>query len=359
MNLTNRNTRNSTVHSFITKRKMCCLTIAALCVLLPLALLFSAGLGAMSISAKDVARILLGKLSGSEGLLQGISAGGISVVFELRLPRILCAAFTGAALAAAGVIFQAILQNPLADPYTLGISTGAAFGATLAIFLNMLTALELPAPLFALLFAGLTLIAVLAIANRGAGIVKANLIMAGIILSAILQAGVSFIKMASGENVGAIVFWLMGSLSGRSWGDVLLIAPPISAALLLAFVFSRDLNLLSLGSRGAESLGVNVKRARVFYLLLGALITAFSVSVCGIIGFVGLVVPHLLRFSVSSDNRLLLPLASLAGALLLVLADDAVRLVGTGETPVGALTTLLGGPFFIYIFIKRNGAARE
>jgi iron complex transport system permease protein len=322
-------------------------------------MLVSAGLGALRLSPGEVARILLGKLSGRAELLDGIGGGAVAVVFELRLPRIVCAAFTGAALSAAGVIFQAVLQNPLADPYTLGISTGAAFGASLAIFLNMTFAVSLPPPLSALAFAGLTLAAVLAIANRGSGLAAANLIMAGIITSAILQAGVSFIKTASGENVGAIVFWLMGSLSGRSWADALLLAPVTGAAIALAIAFSRDLNLLSLGNRGAESLGVDVKRARLLYLLLGAAVTACSVSVCGIIGFVGLVVPHLLRFSASSDNRLLLPLSALSGALLLLLADDAVRLLGTGEIPVGVLTTLLGGPFFIYIFIRRRGAARE
>jgi iron complex transport system permease protein len=359
MNLKNHKPQGNPSGSFIAKRKLCYSMIAVLCVLLPLVMVFSAGLGAMRVSAGDIARILIGRLSGRNAFLDGISGGASAVVFELRLPRIICAAFTGAALSAAGVIFQAILQNPLADPYTLGVSTGAAFGASAAIFLQLTFAVLLPAPLCALVFAGLTLVIVLTIANRGSGLVTANLIMAGIIVSAVLQAGVSFIKMASGENVGAIVFWLMGSLSGRSWADVLMLAPITSAALVLAIVFSRDLNLLSLGNRDAESLGVNVKRVRLLYLLLGAAITAFSVSVSGIIGFVGLVVPHLLRFSVSSDNRLLLPLASLSGALLLTLADDAVRLIGTGEIPVGVLTTLLGGPFFIYIFIRRKGAARE
>jgi iron complex transport system permease protein len=359
MNSTSRTPQNDPFLSFITKRKTCYCVITLLSVALPLALLISAGLGAARLSAGDVARILLGKLSGNEDLLSGISPGSAAIVFELRLPRILCAAFTGAGLASAGVIFQAILQNPLADPYTLGISTGAAFGASLAIFLNMSAAMSVPVTLAAMVFSAVTLAAVLAIANRGAGLVKSNLIMAGIILSAILQAGVSFIKMASGENVGAIVFWLMGSLSGRSWRDVLLLAPLTCAALAPAFVFARDLNLLSLGSRGAESLGVNARRVRFLYLLLGAAITACSVSVCGRIGFVGLGVPHMLRLASSADNRMLLPLSSLLGALLLVFADDAVRLTGTGDTPVGVLTTLLGGPFFIYIFIKRNGAARE
>ncbi|MDR2343379.1 MAG: iron ABC transporter permease [Spirochaetaceae bacterium] len=359
MNSNKRKFPDSSPGAFIAKRKLCFSVIAALCALLPLVIIFSAGFGALRLSAGEVARILLGRLSGKTGMLDGISAGAAAVVFELRFPRILCAAFTGAALSAAGVIFQAILQNPLADPYTLGVSTGAAFGASLAIFLNMAAALTIPPPLSALIFSGLTLVAVLAVANRGSGLVTANLIMAGIIVSAVLQAGVSFLKMASGENVGAIVFWLMGSLSGRSWPDALLLAPVTSAAVFLAILFSRDLNLLSLGSRGAESLGLNVKRARLLYLLLGAALTAFSVSVCGVIGFVGLVVPHLLRFSLTPDNRLLLPLAALSGALLLTLADNAVRLIGSGEIPVGVLTTLLGGPFFIYIFIRRKGAARE
>ncbi|MDR0410329.1 MAG: iron ABC transporter permease, partial [Spirochaetaceae bacterium] len=213
--------------SFVAKHGRQRLIIALLCAALPLAMLFSAGLGATRIPAVDVARILLGKLIGGERMLRGISAGELSIVFDLRLPRIVCAAFTGSALAAAGVIFQAILQNPLADPYTLGVSTGAAFGATLAIFLNITASLALSAPLFALAFAGITLVAVLAISNRGAGLIKTNLIMAGIILSAILQAGISFIKISSGENVGAIVFWLMGSLSGRSWNDALLLSPVV------------------------------------------------------------------------------------------------------------------------------------
>ncbi|MDR0662854.1 MAG: iron ABC transporter permease, partial [Spirochaetaceae bacterium] len=180
--------------AFAAKRRLCASMIAVLCVLLPLVMIFSAGLGAVRVFPGDVARILAGRLLGREALLDGIPSGALAVVFELRLPRIICAAFTGAALSASGVIFQAILQNPLADPYTLGVSTGAAFGASLAIFLEFALSLTLPPPLGALVFAALTLAAVLAIANRGSGLVTANLIMAGIIVSAILQAGVSFIK---------------------------------------------------------------------------------------------------------------------------------------------------------------------
>jgi iron complex transport system permease protein len=317
---------------------------------------FTIGLGAMKIPVRDIVRVLAAKFSGNQGLLEGQSRGLIAVIWDLRFPRILCGVLAGAGLAVAGVIFQAILGNPLADPYTLGISSGAAFGASLAIFFTISAGFFVSTSFAALIFASLTLGVVILIAERGNSLAGANLIMAGIIVSAILQAGISFLKMLSGENVGAIVFWLMGSLSAKSWRDAALLAVVIPAATIVAALFAGSLNVLSLGSREAGSLGVEVRRTRFLYLLLGSGISAVCVSVCGIIGFVGLVVPHLLRFSITSDNRLLIPLAALAGGLLLALADTCVRLLGSGEIPVGVLTTLLGGPFFIYIFIRRNGA---
>jgi iron complex transport system permease protein len=323
--------------------------------LLPAVLIVSVSLGAMRIPPEQTARIIAGKLTGAPQYYAEIPRSAVAVVWELRLPRLLCGASAGAGLATAGVIFQGILQNPLADPYTLGVSTGAAFGASLAILLNLSLGLRLPVPLTALGFAALTLVLVLLISRRGSGLVSANLIMAGIILSAMLSAGISFMKMLSGEQVSAIVFWLMGSLSARGWSEVLLLGPAILLAGVPAIIFAEDLNLLTLGARNAESLGVSVKKTRFFFLLLGAAITAVCVSVCGVIGFVGLVVPHLLRFSVTSNNRVLLPLSMLLGAVLLATADTCARLLSSGEIPVGVLTTLLGGPFFIYIFIRRKG----
>jgi iron complex transport system permease protein len=311
------------------------------------------GLGAMSVAPKDLLRVLGAGFSGNAWRVPDLSPGVVAVIWELRFPRILCGILAGGGLAVAGVIFQGILQNPLADPYTLGISSGAAFGASLAIFLNISSGLPVSTTLSALIFASLTLALVLLIAERGASLAGANLIMAGIIVSAVLQAGISFLKMLSGENVGAIVFWLMGSLSSKSWSEAALLGAVIPAASVVAALFAGSLNVLSLGSREAGALGVEVRRTRLLYLLLGSLISAVCVSVCGIIGFVGLVVPHLLRFSVTSDNRLLIPLSALAGGFLLCAADTCVRLLASGEIPVGVVTTLLGGPFFIYIFIRR------
>lgn len=355
------NVYSNTIAAYKQNRKKSFFYIILLGSLLPLVLIGSVSLGTMHISPEQTARIVGGKISGVAQWYEGIPRSAVAVVWELRLPRLFCGAFAGTGLAAAGVIFQGILQNPLADPYTLGVSTGAAFGASLAILLNLSFGLRLPIPLLALGFAALTLVLVLIISQQGSGLISTNLIMAGIILSALLSAGINFIKMLSGEQVGAIVFWLMGSLSARGWSEVLLLGPVIVLAGVPAIIFAEDLNLLTLGARNAESLGVSVKKTRFFFLLLGAAITAVCVSVCGVIGFVGLVVPHLLRFSVTSNNRLLLPLSMLLGAILLVVADTCARLLSSGEIPVGVLTTLLGGPFFIYIFIRHRGkkGARE
>ncbi len=316
-------------------------------------LIFSLGMGAMDIHPGTIVRVLSGKISGNVELLESIKANQIAVVWEIRLPRILSGALVGAGLAIAGCIFQSLLRNPLADPYTIGVSTGAAFGASLAILLNITLGLFLSSTTFAFLFAFLTLIAVIAIAQKGGGILTSNLILAGIIISSILSSGISFIKMIAGENVSAIVFWLMGSLSSRQWNDVRLVAPIVIIGGLIAWVFADDLNIMVLGDESAQTLGVNTQRTRLVYLIIGSAITAACVSVSGIIGFIGLIVPHILRFWTTANNRVLIPLSAVTGALILCLADNTVRLISSSEIPVGVLTTLIGGPFFIYIFLHK------
>jgi iron complex transport system permease protein len=350
--------RDITIDNYRRTRARCVFAGVILAALLFLLLTGTVGLGAVPISFFDVLKIIGGKLTGNSAVLAAFKDNVIAVVWEIRLPRIICGVFVGMGLATAGVIFQSILQNPLADPYTLGISTGAAFGASIAIFLNVAAGIFIPIPVLALIFALLTLTAVIAISLHGGGLISSNLIIAGIILSSILSAGISFIKMLAGENVSAIVYWLMGSLGSKEWSDVVLIAPVVVAALILAFIFADDLNVMTLGNRNAEALGVNVKRNRLFYLILASCITAVCVSVCGIIGFIGLIVPHILRFALTSDNRMLLPVSALLGGVLLCAADNVTRLLSNGEIPVGVLTTLLGGPFFIYIFLKRGGGEK-
>lgn len=317
----------------------------------------SAALGAMALPVHDTARILWGKLFGNAAALAPFADNKIAVVWAIRLPRVLSALLCGMGLSVAGAIFQSLLGNPLADPYTLGVSTGAAFGATAAIYCNVVYGLFVPVTPMAFLTALLALLAVLAIARRGGGFSAGTLVIAGMIVSTILSAGVSFLKKISGESVSAIVYWLMGSFSAKQWTDVALLAAVILPCIALACVGAQKLNLMSLGDRAAQALGIHPQRTRLVLLLAGALITAACVSTAGIIGFVGLIIPHMLRMWLTSDNRALLPLSALAGGLLLLLADDAARLLGNGDMPVGVLTTLLGGPFFIYLFLRGRQAA--
>lgn len=349
---------NKTLENYKRTRNKCIRFGILLACLFLVLLTGSVGLGAMDISYSDVLKICWGKITGCEAMLASIKSNVIAVVWEIRMPRILSGFFVGAGLALSGVVFQSILQNPLADPYTLGISTGAAFGASLAILINVLFGIFFPVPVFALVFALLTLVTVIMISLRGGGFISSNLIIAGIIVSSILSAGISFIKMLAGEDVSSIIYWLMGSLGAKDWNDVSLVAPIVVIGFILAFIFANDLNVMTLGNRNAEALGVNAKRIRGFYLILASCITAVCVSVCGVIGFIGLVVPHILRFSLTSNNRRLMPLSALLGGVLLCGADNVTRLLSNGEIPVGVLTTLLGGPFFIYIFLKRRGGSK-
>lgn len=313
----------------------------------------SIGMGTMKIPVSDVVNVIAKRLLGISSVY--IPSNIEAVVWNIRLPRIICAAATGIGLAVSGAIFQSILQNPLADSYTLGISTGASFGASAAIVMNMSMGIFFPVTLAALIGAVLTLCIVIAIAKRGQSLEGANIIIAGIIISSILSSGVSFMKMLAGENVSAIIFWIMGSLSGKDWSDVILVAPVTLICAGISVFMADKLDIMALGDNNAESLGINTSRLRLLYLILASAMTAVCVSACGVIGFVGLIVPHLLRFWVTARNSVLIPLSALMGALLLMTADSVTRIFTAGEIPVGVLTTLIGGPFFIFIFTRRGG----
>lgn len=331
------------------------ITAILLFIVLILTIFLSVNMGRAGIAVGQLLKIVAGKISGNANLLVGIKESHQAIVWDIRLPRILTAILVGSGLAVSGAVFQSLLMNPLADSYTMGVSTGAAFGAAVAIYLNLfIPGFELSITLCAFAGAFLTLGIVISIARIKGYLNSANLVIAGIIVSSILSAAISFIKSASGEHVAAIVAWLMGSLAARGWNHVAMGLPIITACILVCIYFSEDLNIMCLGEQEAKSLGIDTQKLRKMFLICGALITAVCVSISGIIGFVGLIVPHMLRFSIGSDNRVLLPLSALMGGLLLLLADTGARVLMNVEIPVGVLTTLLGGPFFIYIFITRN-----
>lgn len=318
-------------------------------------IVISSNLGRASLGFLDVVKIIIGKIFHHETLYEGIKSSYVSIIWDIRLPRILTAVIVGSGLAASGAVFQSLLMNPLADSYTMGISTGAAFGASIAIFLNLFVlSFQIPVILFSFIGALFTLVLVMSIANVKGYLNSSNMIIAGIIVGSILSAGISFIKSISGEGVSAIVNWLMGNLAARTWTHVQLGFVVVTFSLAVCIYYGEDLNLMSVGEKEARNLGVNVQRTRTLLMIFGSMITAACVSIAGIISFIGLIVPHMLRFLVGSDNRKIIPLSALMGGLLLLIADTLIRFALDAEIPVGILTTLLGGPFFIYIFIKKN-----
>jgi iron complex transport system permease protein len=338
-------------------RDSAALQLALMAVLLTGLLVVATGLGFIRIPAADVLRVVAGRLTGDPDWVRGMNDIFPVVVLDVRLPRILTAALVGGGLAMSGVVFQGILLNPLADPYTLGVSAGAAFGAALAILLNLGALGSAPVPLFAFVGAAATLAAVVYLSSAE-GLSSNSLILSGIIVASILSAGISFLKYVADEQVAVIIFWLMGSFASKSWGDVALAAASTAAGLGVFLVFAREMNLMSLGPQMAASLGVDTRRVTLTLLVTASLVAAVCVSVAGIIGFVGLLVPHLMRLVVGPDNRRLVPASLLAGALLLLSADTLTRAVLPAEVPIGVLTALIGGPFFCYVFRRQQSARR-
>lgn len=327
------------------------LWILILTLLLLLAMIFAAGLGYISIKPGEIFHIILSYFG--KQLPTSIDSSYPFVVMEVRLPRILTATIVGGGLAVAGCVFQSLLQNPLADPYTLGISSGAAFGASCALLLSIV-GISLPGyyviPVFAFCGAILTLYGVFALSSTSTRLSSSSLILSGIIISAILSAGISFLKFLADEQVNAIIFWIMGSFIGKSWQDVTLLTLLVFPSIILVYTHSRELDIMTFGDRTSDSLGIDSKIVRRRLLIASSLATAACVSVSGIIGFVGLIVPHLVRMLVGPANRLLIPCSFLVGCILLLGADTVTRVFLPTELPIGILTALIGGPVFCYIF---------
>ncbi len=317
--------------------------------------------GAAGISIADVCRVIIGKV------LPGLHAVPSSdlaeiVVIELRLPRILLAALTGVSLAGAGVVMQGILRNPLVCPYTLGLSSGAAFGAALAIILGtgiLGTSFNIVGRYLivtnAFIFGSLTMIFVYGVA-RLKGAVPETLLLAGVAFGYLFQAGVSSLKYISEhEALKELVIWLMGGFWGANWDTILILFPVVLICLGLLIRYAWDLNALGAGEDVAMSLGVNVGRLRLVTLALATLVSSGTIAFTGIIGFIGLIAPHICRILIGGDNRFLIPCACLTGGILLLLADTLARTVlAPVEIPVGIVTSLIGAPFFIYLLLKRK-----
>lgn len=319
------------------------LIFAATIALLLGALVISLGMGAVTILPGQVLAVLFRHSD------PNLSRTTVAIVWDLRLARTLLALVIGAGLAASGSAYQALFRNPLADPYIIGASGGAALGATLSIILNL--NVVMPA---AFVGALLAVALVYLIAQAGGHVSAVNLVLAGAALSTLLSAAVSLLMFLGDRDLHEVFAWLLGGLSGRSWPHLQVAAPLVALGVIVLWAMSRPLDALTFGEETAQALGLNLFRARTVVVVAATLTTAAAVASAGIIGFVGLLAPHIARRLVGGAHRLQLPMSALAGGLLVVLADDLARtIMAPLELPVGVLTALLGAPFFLWL-LKRG-----
>lgn len=320
--------------------------------------LFSASLfGRLDIPAGGVAKSIIAGLGIQTD--PDLDATWRVVVFNIRFSRICLSILVGMALAVAGTVFQGILRNPLADPFTIGVSTGAAFGASLALILGLgsTTFLGLGLlPLGSLAGAMAALFAVMVLGRINGQLRRDTMVLAGIVVATFLSALISLIKSLNEESVASIVFWVMGSFQGRGWSHVGFALPYIILGLLIIWIYSRELDILSMGDTQARQMGVQSDKVRLRLMIGASLLTAAAVSVSGVIGFVGLVMPHLVRMTIGAEHRKLLVLAGLLGGIALLWSDVLAKIVlpGGEELPVGVVTALMGGPFFCFLLKRRR-----
>jgi len=320
--------------------------------LLILVILLSVTMGSVKIPPLRSIRILFQSVLGLTGAGNETER---TIILSLRLPRAILAGFVGAGLSVSGVTFQALLRNPLADPYILGVSSGAAVGAILAILLGLGT-FSFGLPLASFLGALLTILVVFYFGRQDGKIHPNTLLLAGVITGSFLSALIMFfISVSQREELHTIIFWLMGDFSFSNARAILIIFPYILLGVSLLYLRSRHLNLILSGEEDAVQLGVDVEKLKLISYLSASLITAVSVSVCGLIGFVGLIIPHSARLIFGPDHRLLIPSAALLGASFLIASDTFARtLLAPVELPVGVITAAFGGPFFIYLLKTRK-----
>lgn len=324
-----------------------------------LALTLSVMLGPVTIDMAAVWKIIMSRLPFVGGMIEADwTMAQQNIIWELRLPRALLGAVVGAGLALAGVGIQALVRNSLADPYILGVSSGASVGATLVILFGAMQFLGTYAlSLAAFLGAFASIVFVYLFARVGGQIATVRLLLAGIAVSMILSAVTNVIVLSAPEEEGirSVLFWMMGSLGGAQWTHLLVPFLTVLAVFLFLFYQSRTLNLLLMGEDTASTLGIEVDTFRKLLMVVTSLLTGVLVAVSGAIGFVGLMIPHMIRLLVGSDHRRVLPISALFGAIFMIAADIAARLVvAPEELPIGVVTALCGGPFFIWLLRRSS-----
>ena len=341
--------RHAARTSRITMRRLV-VALTALSLLLIVLAAIATAIGSEHVSVAAITKIIIAEITGRAS---DVTPEQQVIIAEIRFPRVLMAIVVGAALSVAGSAYQALLRNPLADPYILGVSTGAAVGAILAtVFAE---SIPVGRPLAAFIGALLTITAVYALGQGRRGEASERLILAGVITNTFLSSIVIFmLTAASGSRLRSIFSWLIGDLSGEPrllW----LVAAFVISGIVIIYVNARSLNLLMTGEEEALALGVEVRRVKITVYLAASLITGAAVAVSGVIGFVGLVIPHAIRLVAGSDNRLVIPASALAGGAFLLAADTVARtIIAPRELHIGVISALIGGPVFIYLLRRTS-----
>ena len=336
------------------------LVLLYLVAILAVTVVLTTAVGPVYVPPSEIVALFCGKLQLCETAAALVPQKYETIIFQIRLPRIFLGLLVGFALATAGTTLQGLFKNPMADPYIIGIASGAAVGAALSLtvvprFLGGYTT-----PFLAFLGAVFTTFLVYSIARTGGGagvgeggrIPVDSLLLTGIAVSMFFGAVLSFLMFVAGKDLHNIFFWLMGGLWKARWREVEVTALPVLLCFGLIYIFAKDLNALLLGEESAQTLGINVEGVKKILLILSAFITASAVAFVGTIGFVGLIIPHITRILVGPDHRILFPASALVGAIFLAWTDALARVLG--EMPVGIITAFFGAPFFIYLLWRRR-----
>ena len=325
--------------------------IPLMLVMLMLLLVLAVTVGAVHIPFGQALKVILKKT----GLLANAktTVNQESIIYLIRLPRVIVASLSGAALATCGAVMQGMFRNPMADPGILGVSSGAGLGAVTAIALGFSAQSIYFLPLFASVGAIAAVGIIYVLSSRGGKIPTLTLILSGIAVSTFIGAITQLVLVNSNDyEVNTFIFWTMGGLNGMMWNQVKLITLPVIILIIILVIFARDLNILLLGEEEAQSLGLDPSKTRKLLLVLTSLTTAVAISVSGPVSFVGLIVPHILRLIVGPDHRILIPASAVGGAIFLVCCDIVGRVPPSGEIGVGIVTSLLGAPYFLYLLMK-------
>jgi iron complex transport system permease protein len=333
-------------------RRYFCLGILFLLIIIILA----ANFGIADISFKQTAFIMMSRIPIINKFisLKDIKDTSELIILQLRLPRVILASLVGAGLSVVGTSFQGIFKNPMADPYVLGISSGAALGASLTIVFGVEVSLLGMSLITVTAFIGavVTTLVVYNIARVGSKIPNITLLLAGVATNYLLSALISLIMIFNREQIEKIIMWTMGSLSTASWNQVLILTIVVLPSIAVLYFFHRDLNIMLLGEDSARNLGVEVEKVKKIILLISTIMIAAVVSFSGIIGFVGLIIPHTIRLVFGSNHKVVIPFSAIGGAIFLIICDTIARSLITAEIPVGIVTSLFGVPFFLYLLYK-------